>query len=294
MSGDLSQTSKPPNHDKPTEMEALVQKTKKFTRGILTCPLKPHETMIAYHQIYLPSVCYSSACTTLSQQQWESIQNPLLYKLLPKLGLPRNFPRELVLGTKHHGGLGLRHSHGEQGTQQMLSLIKHLRLRSSLGTQLNTAMRAHQIQAGLEKPTLEDTEPLRWMDHPWIDRPREFPHHTDAVIELTDAWSQKPQREGDKFLMDAFWADKTLSTQELKHINYCRSHLQVTRSSDITTPDGYHIIPEMLNGEMTIEELNKRRTSTLQWPKQMKPSKEVWKNGNLQFLSTFATTKEHC
>ena len=106
MSGDSSQTSKPPNHDKPTEMEALAQKTKKFTRGTLTCPLKPHETMIACHQICLPSVCHSSACTTLSRQQWESIQSPLLCKLPPKLGLPRNFPRELVLGTKCHGGLG--------------------------------------------------------------------------------------------------------------------------------------------------------------------------------------------
>ena len=128
MSGNLSLTTKPQNDESITELEALEQNTKTFIRDILSCPLKPHETMIAYHQIYLASVCCSLACTTLSKKEWDSVQNPLLNKLLPKLGLPKTFPRELVLGTKHHGGLGLQCLHGEQGMNQCLTLTKHLRL----------------------------------------------------------------------------------------------------------------------------------------------------------------------
>ena len=91
------------------------------------------------------------------------------------------------MGTNYHVGLGLRNLHGEQGTQQSLTLKKHLRLCSSLGMQLNVAIQTHQIHAGLEKPILEDTASLSWLDHPWMDRLREFLFQTDAKIKLTDA-----------------------------------------------------------------------------------------------------------
>ena len=73
----------------------------------------------------------------------------------------------------------------------------------------------------MEKPILEDNASLPWLDFPWIDRLRDFLCRTDAKIELTDAWTQQRQGAGDKSLMDHFWADKTLTPQDLKHINYC-------------------------------------------------------------------------
>ena len=44
-----------------------------------------------------------------------------------------------------------------------------------------------------------------------------------------------------------------------------------------TTEEKIRIVLEGIKGETTIAELNSRRSSTLNWPKQMKPSKEVWK-----------------
>ena len=91
--------------------------------------------------------------------------------------------------------------------------------------------------------------------------------------------------------MDHFWADKTLNSQDLKHINHCRLHLNVTRLSDVTTPDGCHIVPEMLNGEITLENLQQIRSSTLKWPRQQKLSKEVWKIWKSAILRHFCNNQ---
>eukprot|EP00978_Attheya_sp_CCMP212_P014792 scaffold37878_cov107-Attheya_sp.AAC.2 len=100
-------------------------------------------------------------------------------------------------------------------------------------------------------------------------------------LELTDSWRPYSQRKNDKFIMDLALQCKIFTTSELEMINACRLYLQVSRISDIATPDGRRILHKMLHGEYMIEEIHDFRKTTYDWPIQAKPNAHAWTKWHL-------------
>jgi hypothetical protein len=84
-----------------TELRYLKGKTTKFAYAISACPLRPHESMICYKCIYIPSVTYPFATTSLSLKQCKDIQTILMSRLLPRLGYHQISHTQLLLDQRN-------------------------------------------------------------------------------------------------------------------------------------------------------------------------------------------------
>ena len=67
--------------------------------------------------------------------QLDGIQKPIINYILPKLGYNRHFPRAVVFGSPHFGGLNFKSLYADQGVKHkhITQLIKHYRYQTSVG-----------------------------------------------------------------------------------------------------------------------------------------------------------------
>ena len=100
------------------------------------------------------------------------------------MGFPPTFPNALSYAPLTHGGLGLKSLFCEQGLSQTLLLLRHLRARTSLASQLLICLRWYQVVGGLSSCVLQDTRPLPDTCIPWWDSFRDFLSHIDGSIVL--------------------------------------------------------------------------------------------------------------
>jgi hypothetical protein len=85
------------------------------------------ESGMAYNSFYMPSLGYGTPVTTLTKQDCEEIQKPVVNAILPKMGIARSAPRAIVFGTLQFGGLVLAHLAALQGHTRLQYLLGHLR-----------------------------------------------------------------------------------------------------------------------------------------------------------------------
>jgi len=78
--------------------------------------------------------------------------------------------------------------HTEQGVQQVLQLVKHLRDQTHLGNLLSLTIKAYQIASGIANPILENTSNLPWMPNRWLTNLRQFLNQIEGSIHLQDPW----------------------------------------------------------------------------------------------------------
>eukprot|EP00978_Attheya_sp_CCMP212_P007873 scaffold18320_cov37-Attheya_sp.AAC.1 len=76
--------------------------------------------------------------------------------------------------------------------------------------------------------------------------------------------------------MENFLDSKAFSPKDIRIINACRMYLQVTRVSDISTTAGSRILAQILNGDITKEQLNQFYEPNIEWPRQDRPNKAAW------------------
>jgi len=93
---------------------------------------------------------------------------------LNKMGYQRHMPWAVVYALAMVGGLDFRHLGFEQGVQQTLQLVKHLRAASTNGVLYRSLIDAYQIHSGIAQPILEDTRHLPWSSPGWLTSIRQF------------------------------------------------------------------------------------------------------------------------
>jgi hypothetical protein len=233
---------------------------------------------LAYWTVCIPGITYSSSTTSLTEEQCSQVEKIIKPSLVKKLGLPDTFPNLMLYGDKYFGGVGILQLFAEQGSMnQTLSIMRHIQAKSTLGDQILIALRHYQNQAGISKCVLSDTIPLPHMSIPWFDTFRQYLDNINGRLELTQSWQLKPQRAHDTFLMENFLNLKTFTPKEMKILNACRMYYQVTRLSDITTPDGSRLMAKISNGMLSREQFNVVYKPQNEWPEQERPNKTSWK-----------------
>ena len=112
--------------DTKYEQQVALEKIHKFTRFLVTCPLKPNETWIAYRQYLIPSLFYGGIIQSFTISVCETMHKKLLPYLLPKLGYPTTLPRPIAFGPKESGGCGILNFNAVLLSQKIQYVIKHL------------------------------------------------------------------------------------------------------------------------------------------------------------------------
>jgi hypothetical protein len=67
------------------------------------------EAKLDYNTFYMKSIGYGTPSTSLSYQECDDMQKPIVNSILLQMGINRKAARAVVFVTSHHGGLGLDH-----------------------------------------------------------------------------------------------------------------------------------------------------------------------------------------
>ena len=255
------------------QFEESLTKSKRFAKGVVKAPMSRFQANSAYWTMYIPSITFGFGSTFMDDEQLDSIQKPMMNAILPKMGYSSKTSRDVVFGPRQFLGIGSRDLVTEQGVQQSLLLLKHIRSNQDLSTLLRIGLEWFQLHAGITRPILECTNlELPYLEPGWFNSLRQFLCSIHAEIHL--AMGRVPQllRQHDHSLMESFCALRRYNSKDLYRLNLCRIHLQVELLSEICTPEGDNLLSESWQGWRPHDS-----KSTILWPNQARPFETSWK-----------------
>jgi hypothetical protein len=127
------------------QKKAIKEKAILCGEAIRSSTLWCGECCMAYSSFYIASVGYGTPATTLTKQDCEEIQKPVVNAILPKIGIARSAPRAVVFGTSQFGGLGLTHLTALQGHTIIHYLLGHLRCGDATGRLVQILLKCIQL-----------------------------------------------------------------------------------------------------------------------------------------------------
>jgi hypothetical protein len=92
------------------------------------------------------SLSYGTPATTLTKQDCEEIQKPVVNTILSKMGIARSAPRTVIFGTTQFGGLELNHLAAMQGHTLLQYLLGHLRCGDAIGRLMQMLLAYTQLE----------------------------------------------------------------------------------------------------------------------------------------------------
>jgi hypothetical protein len=87
--------------------------------------------------------------TTITEQQWEYIITPILKVGLPRSGIARNFPRDILFGPKAFQGFGIFHPWYHQELLHLITCVQQSSFRSISGGLLANYFEQLRLEIGL-------------------------------------------------------------------------------------------------------------------------------------------------
>jgi hypothetical protein len=181
----------------------LLNKSKTHSQLLALSACKPHHTWVYYFSVFLRSVGYPLPISHLSLSNLKTIQKPMIPIVLAQMRYCRNISRKLVFICSFFGGLDFRHLYIEQGTGQILFIIRHLRTPGQVHDLLLIVLSWLQNCAGVGFPVLERPSfPLPHLEGHWLSSVREFLDYINGALEIIDISIQPTQRNGDFYLME--------------------------------------------------------------------------------------------
>eukprot|EP00957_Ditylum_brightwellii_P211767 15366577-Ditylum_brightwellii.AAC.2 len=100
-----------------------------------------------------------------------------------------------------------------------------------------------QYCAGTEYDILQTSVDIPYLEGQWKANLQQGLAKKKGRILQIKRWHQPPSRENNTYLMDQFQNDHSLTTANLRTLNYCGYKLKVEYASDITASDGKRILP---------------------------------------------------
>jgi hypothetical protein len=245
------------------EIVALRQKAEEWADNIRTGFLDRNDAWYALNFTIMKSLEYPMMATTMSKQEWNFILRPILLSGLPKCGVARTFPREVVHGPLEFQGLNVYHPHTLQGIVHIQTCLQQGVRQSITGDLLRASIEQLKLELGLQGyPLRQDFKKYGMLaTNCWLKTVWEFLWDENLGMEDT-CKNLALARKDDQFLMATF-SRYGFAGKDLLVLNRCRMFLQAVTLSDITTADGISITPQSWAGSREIE-----RGTGFIWPRQ--------------------------
>jgi hypothetical protein len=166
------------------------------------------------------------------------------------MGINRATATALRHGPLHLGGFDIFNLETEQGVMKTKMVLSHLRRNDEVGQMLNVSRDHLQLQAGVPWPVMSrhGTQQRKYVDPCYLTHLWDFLDSTDTHLQFdSDQWL-RPQRIGDRFIMDELSNLPGITTKELVAAQRCRLYLGATTLADICTSQGNYICEWAING----------------------------------------------
>jgi hypothetical protein len=173
------------------QKKSMKEKAILFGEAIRSSTMWRGEIGMAYNDLYMPSLGYSTPATTLLKKDCEDIQRPVVNAILPKMGIARTAPRAVVFGTEQYGGLGLTHLAVLQGRTRLQYLLGHLCCGDAIGRIMKMLLGYTQLECGCRgNPLAQDYNNYSYLliNTNWITEVWEHLQTCKPKVEIGDLW----------------------------------------------------------------------------------------------------------
>jgi hypothetical protein len=220
------------------EILHLRQKADSFADSMRTGFLSKNDAWYALTATILKTLEYPMAAITLTEKDWNFIMAPILTSGLPRAGIDRSFPRDILYGPTSLQGFGILHPWYHQEIMHLLVCLKQTSLGGITGLLISASMEQLRLELGLpgwltdhSYQLFKDLPTRSWITTVWqfLDRFKIELRNSGAVL--------LDRRTNDRFLMQEF-ARQGYRGQELVLLNTCRMFLHSVTLSDLCTVDG--------------------------------------------------------
>jgi hypothetical protein len=116
-----------PQSTQKAEYKKLETKGSDLGRHVAASHMSRIHANLCYAYVYLGTMGYSLAVTHFTEKQLAKIQSKPIRALMSAMGFNPNMPKEVLFGPKALGGGDYRHLYVEQGTQQVLGILRRVR-----------------------------------------------------------------------------------------------------------------------------------------------------------------------
>ena len=122
-----------PDGNNEKQVSEMIKKTSKLGELIRTGHLDHSEAWTALSTVAMKSLEYALPALTLTEEECSKIMWPLLRGYLPKMGVNRKFPRDVLYGNPGIQGMGLKNPFLTQGISHVSDISYHLWHKSLTG-----------------------------------------------------------------------------------------------------------------------------------------------------------------
>eukprot|EP00559_Dactyliosolen_fragilissimus_P004419 CAMPEP_0184870146 /NCGR_PEP_ID=MMETSP0580-20130426/36635_1 /TAXON_ID=1118495 /ORGANISM="Dactyliosolen fragilissimus" /LENGTH=236 /DNA_ID=CAMNT_0027372093 /DNA_START=584 /DNA_END=1291 /DNA_ORIENTATION=+ len=178
--------------------QRLLKKASTFKYQLENTPVQPHEVILAYKTIFLPSISYPISVYSLSPVQYEKVHKQYTSLLLAKSGFNCNFPRALIYGDHTYGGLGFKHLFE---TTLKLDGLQFLWLHPETKLLATQYLFNYNFLAGSDYDTLKHPIQYSYIEYEWWDTLLQGMQQYDISIHLLDPQMLHLQQTNDQFIM---------------------------------------------------------------------------------------------
>ncbi len=233
------------------------------------------DSYMVYETRYRPALQYPLRVTTFTTKELDDIQKPFIYLLLPKIGLNRHMPRDVIYGPTFRGGLGLVNLEEQQIIQHFDSFQGHIRRNDDIGKSLKIQIATQQLEIGSGTMFLNTqyssynygTSNTR-LSYLWKQCSRFNIQVTISNPLLLDTINGKNKTIMDYAVEVTRIGDKT---KKLALINSCRIYLHLLWPCDLLRDDS-----EVFIDRRYIYGTHTNPSMGLNYPNQGKPSAYAW------------------
>jgi hypothetical protein len=264
----------------------ILDKGKLFSEVVAQSHMTKSESGFTCNAYYMAILSYGTTATGLSLAECETIQNPLVNSILPKMGIRCTASRAVTFGTGKYGRLCLNHVYTVQGHNCIQYLMGHLRCQDVTRKLSNLLLDFINLECDIQEPvsrldftTYKDTI----LTNNWITDNWEHLSECDGKITVEDIWNPSPGQNGDNTIMEMILKSYSGKLKYLPAINQCRIYLQAFYMSDIANETGNQLAKWAREGKRS-----NAWKSSLQCSVQQRPPKLAW------CLWRAAVLKESC
>ena len=189
----------------PSEFTIKEQQITALANAINQSYLSKKEAHMAYFGILHAKVGYAMGVSTFSESDLATLQWKADSAYKPKIGLNRNFPREVFHGPSDYGGLSNISLYSMQGFKQIQLLIGSIRNQDEASKLILASLQYEQIESGYITPLLSaqtETTYQKWSPPTWIESVKTFLTSMNAEIKFPHFQYPQVQRERDISILE--------------------------------------------------------------------------------------------
>lgn len=262
-------------------VEAMTKKAEVWANLIYTGHLQREEVWRALNSTIIKSLEYPLTATTLTAEETQSIFAPIRQAALPKSGIVRTFPRDIVHAPTQYQGLGIPCLFATQQIKHIMTILKFGGTNTTTGALIRTSLELLKLEVGISRQMQDiainhvaELATDSWIKQTWL-------HAEMWGLHITDEPQFLLRREGDAYLMELILRHQP-PAEILVSINKCRIYHKILTLSDVLTGDGNRLRADIWTNAQSIDHDDRS-----DWPSQGKPSNKDWQRWEHCLLQLF-------